>query len=77
MTKDLKNLLELIGDGIVIAVGILMVITFWFIKYRSVYYIMENNPIIRDVEFYGAFIIILFGLYLLIRDVISIRKKDG
>jgi len=68
----IKDLLELMGDMLIIALGIIMVFIFFCIEILG-YYGMEQNSIIRTVELYFGIPIVLFGIYHLVNDIKRIK----
>ena len=70
----IKDLLEIIGDALIIALGIILIYVFTCIEILG-YYGAEQNTIIRIAELYGGIPIILFGLYHIVNDVKGILKN--
>jgi len=70
----LKEVLELIGDGIIVAAGITYTVIFVQI-YMLGLYGAENNPWILKAEMIMGPVFSLLGIYLLIRDTRRIGKK--
>jgi hypothetical protein len=71
----IKDFLELVGDGIIIAAGITYVIIFVQIHILGLYG-AENNPFILKAEMAMGPVFSLLGIYLLIRDAYRIVKKN-
>ena len=63
-----KWILELLGDALIIALGILLVFIFVTIEIFHIYGV-EANAIMRRTEMIGGVPIIIFGVYHLIKDI--------
>ena len=67
------DLLEIIGDCLIIAFGIILVYIFITIEILG-YYGIENNVIIRNIELYIGVPIIALGIWHFIKDLRNIRN---
>ena len=70
----IKSLLELMGDALIIVLGIILIFIFVSIELLG-YYGMEQNAIIRRAELCAGPLIILFGLYHFIVDVWEMENR--
>jgi len=68
------DILEFIGDALLIAFGIIMIYVFLCIEVLGRYGV-ENNVIVRNFELYMGIPIILIGITRLIDDIMKALRR--
>lgn len=74
MKEHIKNLLEITGNGIVIAGALISGLTFWQVKFNGASFIYEGNDLILNIECCMVPLILAIGIINLILDIKRWRR---
>jgi xanthine/uracil permease len=69
-----RDWLEIMGDALIVIFGVILVYIFWTIAVCGSWG-KEDNPLILKLELAMGIIIMIFGIYHIVKDVIRINKK--